>query len=394
MTSESDGLVTKSGRVGRRLPDLVIGDYTETQIFDFAPAFDADRLHWTGTDDIAGELMDALSAVSIRSWTRAWSDGQPRLWVDAGQGERARGVVRSWCEHHGYEPVNLRVEKNVTFRDLLTVPKPLIPELIGVSVDWLYPRVGNIRYRLARELDLVDDDDIRSLMYMYVHDLVDRYDDRKTGVNGRVNFLTFLLGKMRTWPQDVARAQHGRVVIADRLALGEVNAHTHSTLGRSATEQERADALGVTITELRERESTLAALSAMRHYVPLEASDGYGNDAIEASIAPENFQRQASVEPGIGFVQAERDFELTRALLAAVTSDTSKRGGDPLALAAAYLTFWEGRSRGEVAEDLSVSPKVAGSALKRAVQGVDVDELTYALADDQEGDAAPDRSSS
>lgn len=392
MTSEADDLVTQSGRVGKRLPDLIIGEYTETQIFDFAPAFDADRVHWTGTEDITGAIIDALSDACIQAWTRAWSDGQPRIWVKAGEGEKAREVIRIWCEGHGHEPANLRVEKNVAFRDLSAVPYPLIPELVGASVEWLYPRVGPIRYRLASELELADEDDIRSLMYMYVHDLVDRYDERKVGRNGRVNLLTFLLGRMRTWPQDVARARQGRGVVADRQALGEVNAQMQSSRGRSATEQERADALGVTITELRERESTLAALSAMRYYVPLDSGDAYGNDAIEATIVPAEAGPQVSSEPGVGFARAERDAQLTRALLAAVTIGSDKRGGDPLALAAAYLTFWEGRSRGEVAEDLSVSPKVASSALKRAVQSIDVDQLAHVIADDSPRDRPSDRS--
>ena len=372
-TPDDDRLVTSTGRSGRRLPDLRVGDQDEAEIFALAPAFDADRIHWTGTPGV--DVAAMLQAWQEPGWTRAWADGNPRIWVPAGRGDAARTFVRDWCEEQGLEPVNLRVEKSVAFRDLDAIPSPLVPELVGAAVDWLYPRTGQIRHRLAQELD-TSEDDVRSLMYLFIHDLVDRYDDRKEGKNGRVNFLTFALGKLRNWPMDVARAQHGRVVVADRTALARADEHAHDAYGRSATEQEQADALGITVTELRERQGTLAALTAMRYYTPLDSAADNA-DGVEAEII-----RDGDDDVDEAIAEAERNAALTRALLAAVhdREGAGRAGNDPLALAAVYLTFWEGRSRNEVADDLGVSAKVAGTSLQRALEktditGVDTQEL-------------------
>jgi hypothetical protein len=370
---DDERLVTSTGRIGRRLPDLRVAGLDESEIFALAPAFDADRIHWTGTPDV--DLRDMLATFDEPAWTRAWGDGQPRIWVVAGRGEQAREWVRTWLTERGLDPVNLRVEKSVTFRELESIPEPIVPELIGAAVDWLYPRTGPIRYRLAQELEITDEEDVRSLMYLFVHDLVDRYDDRKVGKNGRVNFLTFVLGKLRNWPQDVARAQHGKVIVADRVALSRADDQSLAANGRIATEQERADALGITVTELRERHGTIAALAAMRYYTPLDS--GADNiDAIEAEI-----MRTADTSVDEQIAEAERNAALTRALVAAVhdPAGTGRAANDPLALAAVYLTFWEGRSRGEVAEDLGVSPKVAGTSLQRVMEKVDPGALALGL---------------
>jgi len=375
---DDDRLVTSSGRSGRRLPDLRVGDQDETAIFALAPAFDADRIHWTGTPDLDVPAM--IDGWDIDAWTRSWGDGQPRVWVRAGKGDHARELVRNWCEEHDFEPANLRVEKSVAFRDLSLVPEPTVPELVGAAVDWLFPRTGQIRYRLAQELEITDDDDVRSLMYLFIHDLVDRYDDRKEGKNGRVNFLTFVLGKLRNWPLDVARAQHGRTVAADRLTLARINEQSQASLGRVATESERAEALGVSVTELREREGTISALAAMRYYTPVDSASETA-DRVEADIV-----RDADVDVDSAIAEVERNASLTRALVAAVhdRSGTGRAGSDPLALAAVYLTFWEGRSRSQVAEDLGVSAKVAGTSLQRGLDKLAVEELASSLGTDGE----------
>ncbi len=58
-------------------------------------------------------------------------------------------------------------------------------------MDWLFPRVNGIRRRLVADLDLVDDDDVRSMMYLFVSDHMDRYDADRTGRNGTLTLLAF-----------------------------------------------------------------------------------------------------------------------------------------------------------------------------------------------------------
>jgi hypothetical protein len=64
---------------------------------------------------------------------------------------------------------------------------------------------------------------------------------------------------------------------------------------------------------------------------------------------------------------------LTRAILAAVNDPDSRarRAQDPLALAAVYLSFWEGLERAEVARELDVLPKSAAAAIGRVLERVE-----------------------
>ena len=63
---------------------------------------------------------------------------------------------------------------------------------------------------------------------------------------------------------------------------------------------------------------------------------------------------------------------VTRAIMAAVNDPTSsgRRAQDPLALAAVYLTFWEGLTRPQVARELEVLPKTANAAVGRVLDQV------------------------
>ena len=360
-TLDDDVIVTARNRPGRKVPDIVVRGIHERDILGLAPAATCDRIHWDTVE--AFDIAPLIADLGPTARTRQWSDGQHRVWVPAGEGFEVRERIRQWCAAREVEPVNLRVEQSVPFRDLEAIPDGLFPELVAACVDWLYPHTYAVRHRIVAELDLIDDDDVRSLMYLFVHDHADRYDADRLGRNGTLNFTAFMFGKIRTWPQDAARTRFGRAVISDRIALHRARESALSTFGRDATEGERADALGVSVTELRRREDAISTLSSMRNYQELLGGET-DLDAWSGVQVPDD------VDVADEAISYERDAAVTRAVIDAVSQSTpgSRRDQDPLALAAVYLTFWEGLNRAEVARELDVLPKSASAAIGRVME--------------------------
>lgn len=364
--ANADSILTASNRWGRRVPDLVIAGRPEREIWSLAPSMLCDRVHWD-----ADEPMDTaalLPELRGTGWTRTWSDGQNRIWVPAGEGLQAREEIRVLCAERGIEARNLRVEGGVPFRDLDLIDPATRSALFSAAVDWLYPRMIQVRRRLVGELDLVDDEDVRQMMYLFVSDMADRYDVDREGKNGSLNFLTYLMGKMRTWPQDLARAAYGRTAVADRVAMNRAADAVMSASGHAPSEVEVAEQLGISVTELRRREQAVATLSSFRNYASLseEPIDGLG-----PAIAVDD----ADVEGEV--VDYARNSALTRAVMSAVNdrSSSGRRAQDPLALAAVYLTYWEGLSRTDAARELDVLPKTVSAASARVLDSIDPEDF-------------------
>lgn len=362
-TDQDERILTANHRPGRKVPDIVVRGMHEREILSLAPARVCDRVHWDTVEPF--DIVPLVRELGPNAWTRQWSDGQHRIWVPEGHGFQARAIVREWSQARGIEVVNLRVEPKVPFRDLDSIRDGLVPDLVAACVDWLFPRSFAVRRKLATELELVDDEDVRSLMYLFVHDHADRYDADRTGRNGTLNFTAFMFGKLRTWPQDASRTAFGRTVVGDRIALHRANERALHADGREATEGERATALGVSVTELRRREDAIATLRSMRtpRTLVVGEPDADEIDAVQA-VSPVDV-----AEEGIEFVQQAA---ITRAVVDAVTGSAAagKRTEDPLGLAALYLTFWEGLTRADVARHLDILPKTASAALQRALERI------------------------
>lgn len=363
--AERDTLVTSSHRIAQRLPAMVVRGLDESAVLAMAPARSCDRIHWDTVDDF--DVTRVLDLLGPTARTRQWSDGQHRVWVPAGEGHAARDAIRQWCLEHEVEPVNMRVEPGVSFRDVDAIPDGLLGDLVAALVDWLYPRTYSIRRRLVADLDLVEEDDVRSMMYLFVWDHIDRFDADREGVNGTLTLAAFMLGKMRTWPQDLARTAFGRTVVSDRIAIARA-VNTLRSEGRSATDVELAAALGTSVTDLRRRESAIAALSGLRYQQSLDADDG----ELRASLPVPGGDDVAA-----DTIDHDSSAALTRAVLAAVNhAGTGRRAQDPLALAAVYLTFWEDMGRPQVARELEVLPKTVNAAVGRVLQQVRESDLT------------------
>ena len=350
VSGQDEEIVTAQNRLGRRVPDLVVRGIHEQQILDMAPAMTCDRIHWDAIDGC--DISALVEHLGVGVVTRQWSEGQFRIWVPAGSGYAYRVQVRTWAVTNGVELVNARVEAKVPFRNLDAVPDGLVPDLVAACTAWLFSRSYLVRRKLVNELELVEDDDVYSLMYLFVHDHADRFDSGRTGRNGTLNFTTFMFGKLRTWPQDAARTAYGRTIVSDRISLHRAHEQSLAAHGRAANESDRAAALGVGVPELRRREEAIATLSGLRNHDEL-------------------LGWETEREPELDSVdEYDRATEITKAILESVCDDgpNARRPQDPLALAATYLTFWEGYSRVQVAKELDILPKTASAALTRVLE--------------------------
>ena len=361
-------VIASTHRIGHRLPNLVVRGLDEREIFDFAPTLVCDRVHWDTVDEFDARAV--LPALGPDAYTRQWSDGQHRVWVPAGTGHEARETICAWCADHDIEPVNMRVESKVVFRDVDLIPDGLLPELVAATVDWLYPRSYAIRRKIVADLELVEDEDVRSMMFLFIYDHVDRFDSGRQGANGTLNFTAFMMGKLRTWPQDAARTAYGRAIVSDRVAVSRAAESIAINEMRSSTEIDRANALGTSVTDLRRREAAIATLSSLRNHQSL-AVGSHGSDDMDTVEVSSDVDVEADA------TSYDHCAAITRAVMAAVNdpSGRGRRAQDPLALAAVYLSFWEGLSRPQVARELEVLPKTANAAVNRVLEQVKAADL-------------------
>jgi hypothetical protein len=367
MNTDDAVIMTSTHRLGRKVPNLVVRGLDESEIFAYAPAMVCDRVHWDTVDTFEARLL--VTDLGMPAYTRQWSDGQHRVWVEAGSGYVARDLIRDWCDHHDVEAVNIRVEQGVPFRDLNTIPGGLFPELVAAAVDWLYPRCYTVRHKIVTELELIDDQDVRSMMYLFISDHADRYDADRQGRNGTLNFMAFMLGKLKTWPQDAARVAYGRNVVSDRVVLHRAMDGYAASEHRAPTELELADALHTSVSDLRRREQAIATLSGIRNAQSIVSARS-GDDLVDVveAVSDVDVERDAT--------SYDRNAQLTRAIMSAVNDPDSRgrRAQDPLALAAVYLSFWEDLSRPEVARELEVLPKTASAAVSRVLVHMEATE--------------------
>ena len=360
---DEDVIVTANHRIGRRIPDMVVGDLTEREILAMAPAMVCDRIHWSTAEPL--NLTTLIEDLPLEARTRAWSDGQSRIWVNEGQGQQARELIRQWCDEHGVEVMNMRVESAVPFRDIDSIPGDLFAQLLLATTDWLFPRTFAIRRKLVADLELIDDDDTRSMMYLFISDHADRFDADRVGKNGTLNFASFMLGKLRKWPQDAARAAWGRTLIDDHMHLNQAIDDSIATLHRRPTESELATRMKTSVGDLRKRELAVAEVSGMRNYDSI-ITGGMGEDAQGVDAAD-------SVDVAHDGTSFQVDAMLTKAIIDSVMMPTATRGtspADPMALASVYLSFWGEMTRQELASELGVLPKTAAASVQRVISQV------------------------
>ena len=358
-----DSIVTSTPRVDHRIPDMLVGNLAEREILAMAPSMVCDRIHWSTPEPMS--LTALISDLPFQARTRAWSDGHSRIWVDEGHGQQAREFIRRWCEERDIEFVNMRVESGIPFRDVGSIPGDLFAQLLLATTDWLYPRTYAIRRKLVADLELIDDDDTRSMMYLFISDHADRFDSDRVGKNGTLNFASFMLGKLRKWPQDAARAAWGRTLVDDHMHINRAIDDSIASVHRRPTEAELAARMKTSVSDLRKRECAVAEISGMRNYESI-ITGSMGEDFEGVDTAD-------SVDVALDSTSFQVDAMLTKSIIDSVMSPMAARGtssADPMALAAVYLSFWGELSRQELAAELGVLPKTAAAAVQRVITQV------------------------
>jgi hypothetical protein len=365
----NDLIVKANNRVGRKIPNLVVDGRDETEILSLAPCVLTDRVHWATINEFDAKVI--LPDLAMTAFSRQWSDGKHRIWVPEGRGYEARELIRSWCIDHEVEPINLRVETSVPFRNVDAIPDELFQKLVLATVDWLHPRCYAIRKRIVADFGLIDDEDLRPMMYIFVSDHADRFDDNRVGKNGTLNFASFMLGKIRKWPQDAARSLYGRGLIDDQMHINQVIDKTIAEKHRKPTEAELANSLQISVEDLRERQQAVAEYIGIRFHNTIVSGADYDDvDSVDV-MSEVNLELEAT---GLIF-----DATLTKAIVAAVNCQQTGRGKghpDALGLAVVYLTYWGELSRQEVAAELCVLPKTAAAAAQRVLNAVGTPDLS------------------
>lgn len=360
MHSATEQIITASNRVGHRVPNMTVDGLDESEILSMAPSLVCDRVHWSTLEEFSARAI--LPDLPWLSFSRQWSDGQHRIWVPQGQGYEARERVKQWCIDHEIEALNMRVEPGVPFRDVDSIPGDLLQRLLLEVVDWLHPRCYAVRHRIVIDFDLLQDEDLRPMMYLFVSDHIDRYDADRIGKNGTLNLATFMLGKIRKWPQDAARAMYGRNLVDDHMHIAQAVDESIATVYRRPTESELAERMKTSVADLRRREQSVAEFTGMRYHDSIVTGGGF--DEAGGVDAP------SDIDVASDATSFAVDAMLTRAILEAARPQASGRhgrGSDPLGLAAIYLSFWGEMSRLEVASALSVLPKTASAACQRVI---------------------------
>ena len=359
MERSTEQIITANNRLGRKVPNMTVDGLDESDILAMAPPLVCDRVHWSTLEEF--DARRVLPDLPMRAYSREWSDGQHRIWVPEGQGYEARELIKEWCVEHEVEALNMRVEPGVPFRDIAAIPGDLLQRLLLEIVDWLYPRIHAVRRRIVIDFDLLQDEDLRPMMYLFVSDHIDRYDADRIGKNGTLNLSSFMLGKIRKWPQDAARAVYGRNLVDDQMHFSQAVDESVATVFRRPTEVELASRMKTSVADLRKREQSVAEFTGMRFHDVI-VSGGFDEDGGVDAPSDADVEAEAT--------SFAVDAALTRAVIdAARASGTgrSRDGSDPLGLAAVYLSFWGEMSRQEVATALNILPKTAGSASQRII---------------------------
>jgi hypothetical protein len=361
--SSAEQIITANNRLGRKVPNMTVDGIDESDILAMAPPLVCDRVHWSTLEEFDAKRV--LPDLPMQAYSREWSDGQHRIWVPEGRGYEARELIKEWCVANEIEALNMRVEPGVPFRDVDSIPGDLMQRLLLEIVDWLHPRIHAVRRRIVIDFDLLQDEDLRPMMYLFVSDHIDRFDADRIGKNGTLNLASFMLGKIRKWPQDAARAVYGRNLVDDQMHLSQAIDESMATVFRRPTEAELASRMKTSVADLRKREQSVAEFTGMRFHDVIVTGGGFDEEG--GVDAPSDTDVEADA------TSFAVDATLTRAILDAARargSGRSSQGSDPLGLAAVYLSFWGEMSRQEVATALNILPKTAGSASQRIINEI------------------------
>lgn len=364
-----------TARRAKKFADITVdyngSTFSEDEIIAMATLIDpADRLHYHADKD--GELLNPTLVLPyltplFPAWTRQRSDMQGRIIVEAGNGEAAKQVLLEWAkEHNAPMPAGLRVEsKGVSFLDVAAIPEDLRNGLVLGVMDaiWGLPAMAKIRGQIVADHDLVGDEDVWSMLYEFINDLFDQFNNtRESKMGTHLNLTAFVWGKLKNWPQDLLRRSRGRGFVDTQVSINKAIDEFKSDNHRSPSTRELATHLSMTVDDLLAKQRMSETFTAMSFAAPLvSAFDGNDEDRSYV-LADEAADTEAAA------VMRSRNAALSRAVITAAKTRDKKSGPeyvDPIALTITHMTVWGEQSNSDVAVTLGVTQRAVTKAFSR-----------------------------
>ena len=323
------------------------GNMTEWEGWAYAPLTARDIAHVRPSVSVS---LDKLVA-AFPGWdVRETPDGL--VSISAQSGAPVKEVVAAWFAANNVHHDGVRDAKNVRRRNLQELPTRFYADLVAKSAPFARALVGS-RHGASMQRLVGDYDDIGGYVTLWVLELAQSFD-----ANLGRPFGTWITNQIPRKVQDLNRASHGRTASDAEMKHAKARAEFEVANGRSPSEEELREALGLTKAEMHTKHIHLTALASLRNPTPLDT----GPDAPEIQIADENLGPEQLAE------RDEHAQQITLALLAASGTYSPEAGGPvlirPLGFLVTYLMMWDEWVKGDLIS-------LAGCADRRATDEVD-----------------------
>jgi DNA-directed RNA polymerase specialized sigma subunit len=281
--------------------------------------------------------------------------------VAAATGAPVKDVVAQWFAEQAIHHDGVRDAKNVRRRNLAELPIDFYSDLVAKSVPFARGLVG-ARYGASMQRLVGDYDDIDGYVTLWVLELAQSFD----ATLGRP-FGTWITNQLPRKVQDLNRASHGRTASDAEMRHAKARAEFEGKFGRTPTEKELREVLGLTKEEMRAKRSHLTVLASLRSPTPLDS----GPDAPEIQIADDRLTPDQIAE------KEERSQQITLSLLAASGTYNPETGTPvitkPLGFLVTYLMMWDEWVKGDLIA-------LAGCADRKVTDEVEVVHTALAKA--------------
>ena len=321
---------------------LVFGGLPAAQGWELAPITPRDRVHFRVARDLPLEEFRTAAPDGV-TVSHDQGDGLYRVDGAPGSASVLADWVRAWCARHGATTVGLRAETDVRRRCPRDLPPAFLADLCRhygpVSLKRLQRNMSTIR------LHLPDPDDLGQQVYEWVLKAVAQYDETKG-----VPFGAFLATQLSKWVHDLGRNAHGRTAADTEHKQQQALAAFIAEHQRRPSERELAAFMGQSVATLRRNSQTVATLNGLRN---LQSLDGVPDTAEvrlpDSSEAPDEIMGEAE--------QTLLSHALTAACAPDPAARRDQRAGQPnvLGWATWYLPTWGGRTKTQLANELSTS---------------------------------------
>jgi DNA-directed RNA polymerase specialized sigma subunit len=297
----------------------------------YAPLITQDIAHVRPTLSVPIERLRA----AFPGWgVNESSDGL--ISIGAHPGAPVKEVVTLWFSENELHHDGVRDAKGVRRRNLRELQPAFLEDLVKKSVPFARGLI-NSRYAASMQRLVGDHDDIEGYTMMWIIELASSFD----ATLGRP-FGTWLTNQIPRKVQDLNRASHGRTASDAEMKHAKGRAEFEGIHGRTPTNEELRNILGLSVEEMRTKRRHLAVLSGLRSSTPLDS----GPDDPEIPIVDE------TANPEKDALAREQSEQITLALLAASGTFDPHLGRPimtrPLGFLVTYLMTWDDWVKGDL----------------------------------------------